>query len=171
MAKGTGRYGNDFLESVKVELAKRVNYRCSICDVQTAGPRTDSDKAFTIGKAAHIKAAAPGGPRYDETQTPAQRRSIKNGIFGCANCADRIDRDEGAYPPEERHRLKDNAEKLAKERLGRLPVSQSLVPRTQSDIERAVKLFCLSEAERQEQLDPRFSVDVRWTGGGPVYEF
>lgn len=170
MAKGTGRYGNDFPESVKVELAKRVNYRCSICDVQTAGPKTGSDKAFTIGKAAHIKAAAPKGPRYDESQTPAERRSIKNGLWGCANCADIIDRDEVAYSVEELLCLKDAAEKLANERVGRRPVAQPLAPRTRSDIERAVQLFCLTEAERQEQLDPRFSVAVRWSGDGPVYE-
>ncbi|CAB3804372.1 hypothetical protein [Pararobbsia alpina] len=151
-------------------MAKRVNFHCSICDAQTVGPKKDSDKSFSIGKAAHIKAAAPEGPRFDENQTPEERRSIRNGIWACANCADIIDRDETAYPVEELHRLKEKAERLAKVRAGRPPVSQKPLPWTRSEIRRAVDIYCLTEAERQERLDPRFSVDVHWSGNGPVYE-
>jgi hypothetical protein len=49
-----------------------------------------------IGKAAHITAAASGGPRYDESLTPQQRGAIENAIFLCSSCADMIDKNNGA---------------------------------------------------------------------------
>ena len=75
---------DDFPEPVKRDLCDRVGGRCSKpeCQVFTKGPRADSPKATSIGRASHIRAAAAGGPRYDASQTPEQRRSFENGIFG-----------------------------------------------------------------------------------------
>ena len=58
------RDDNDFLESKKETLAKRVNYLCSMrgCRLRTSGPRTSPDKAVSIGMAAHITAASVGEP-------------------------------------------------------------------------------------------------------------
>ncbi|MDQ2644040.1 MAG: hypothetical protein M3020_09510, partial [Myxococcota bacterium] len=42
---------------------------------------SEENKARSIGKACHIHAAAKGGPRFDETQTPEQRRDAANGIW------------------------------------------------------------------------------------------
>ena len=36
-----------------------------------------------LGEASHICAAAPGGPRFDEGMSEAERRSAKNGIWMC----------------------------------------------------------------------------------------
>jgi hypothetical protein len=48
---------------------------------------------MTIGEAAHISAAAPGGPRFDGSMTPEQRRHCDNGIWMCSNHAFLIDED------------------------------------------------------------------------------
>lgn len=171
LARGRkSRNRDNFSASVKTELAKRVNYHCSICDAQTVGPKTGADSSFTIGKAAHIKAAAVGGPRYDPTQTPVERSSIHNGLWVCASCGDIIDRDEVAYPVELLHQLKTTAERLARERVGQRPPSFHPMPRTHGDVRRAIELFCLSEEARCAQLDPRFNVSVGWANNAAVYE-
>ena len=87
---------DDFSLTVKDILAKRVGYVCSNpnCKKHTIAPNSKEDKVINIGEAAHITAAAPGGPRYDEALSPSERKSINNGIWLCSNCATLIDRDE-----------------------------------------------------------------------------
>lgn len=63
-----------------------------------------------IGVAAHISGAAPGGPRYRAELTSAQRRSIENGIWLCADHSVLVDRDERAYTEEVLRRMRDNHE-------------------------------------------------------------
>lgn len=89
---------DNFTPSVKNKLAKRVLYVCSnpSCRKVTIGP--DSENGINnIGVAAHICAAAPGGPRYDKNMTEEERKSIKNGIWLCQSCAKLIDSDENKY--------------------------------------------------------------------------
>jgi hypothetical protein len=50
-----------------------------------------------VGKAGHICAASPGGPRYDPSQTKEERRSQSNGIWLCSNHHDLIDLDPDKY--------------------------------------------------------------------------
>lgn len=74
--------GDDFSPKVKQMLAERVNFHCTVCDAPTLGPKTGTtDERFSVGNATHIKAAAKNGPRYDENQTPAERKSIENGVW------------------------------------------------------------------------------------------
>lgn len=47
------------------------------------------------GRAAHISAASPGGPRYEPAMSALDRKSIANGIWLCADCADLIDKGRG----------------------------------------------------------------------------
>jgi hypothetical protein len=47
--------------------------------------------------AAHITAASPGGPRYDPSLTPEERKSAGNGIWLCQACAKMVDNDEIRY--------------------------------------------------------------------------
>ena len=47
-----------------------------------------------VGEAAHITAAAPGGPRYDASLSSAERRSYWNGIWLCRNHAKLVDSDD-----------------------------------------------------------------------------
>lgn len=90
---------DDFTSKTKEILAKRVGYLCSNpnCQKHTVGPNNDQEKATSIGVAAHITAAAPGGPRFEENLESDERRNIKNGIWLCANCSILIDRDPDDY--------------------------------------------------------------------------
>src|SRR6266480_22469 len=95
-----GKSRDDFPQSVKDKARMRVNGRCSNpdCRVPTGGPSHESPSAVNnIGKAAHITAAAPGGPRYDPQMQPTHRKSIHNAIWLCANCADNIDNDTATF--------------------------------------------------------------------------
>jgi len=94
MAKGR----DDFDKPVVDALAKRAAFICSNPDCKTltiAPSEEDSLKSIYIGKAAHIKAAAKDGPRFEPSMTSDERKSIDNGIFLCSNCADMIDKNKG----------------------------------------------------------------------------
>ena len=86
---------DDFPNSVKRVIAQRVNHRCSnpTCGAHTSGPQVDPDKSLNIGVAAHITAAAPGGPRYNASLSEEDRKSPGNGIWLCQNCAKLVDND------------------------------------------------------------------------------
>lgn len=64
------------------------------CRRETKGPHSNPQKRVSIGEAAHITAAAEGGPRYNPDLTPEERSSIENGIWLCKSCARMIDSDE-----------------------------------------------------------------------------
>lgn len=106
---------DDFSQSVKELLAKRVNYLCSNpkCLRQTLGPHSDQSKFVSVGVAAHITAAAPGGKRYDRSLSKKERMSSRNGIWLCTDCAKIIDTDEVAYPVDLLQTWKRSAETLA----------------------------------------------------------
>jgi hypothetical protein len=63
--------------------------------------------------AAHITAASPGGPRYDRSLTPEERKAIANGIWLCQSCAKLVDNDEARYTKELLVRWKQDAEEKA----------------------------------------------------------
>lgn len=91
---------DNFIQKTKDELARRVAWLCSNpnCRRATIGAKYGSEGVITTGIAAHITAAAPGGPRYNLALTPDQRKHITNGIWLCSNCSILIDRDEDAFP-------------------------------------------------------------------------
>src|SRR5688500_2929805 len=92
-------YTRDNFPAPVVEiLKKRAAFICSNpqCKVMTVAPSDiDGEKLLYIGKAAHISAAAQGGPRYDASLSEEERSSITNAIFLCSNCADMIDKNNG----------------------------------------------------------------------------
>lgn len=51
----------------------------------TIGPKKEDGGAMTEGIAAHITAAAQGGPRYCSTLSAEERSSIDNGIWLCVD--------------------------------------------------------------------------------------
>jgi hypothetical protein len=106
---------DDFTSAIKRTLAYRVGLHCSNpnCDRRTYGPSSENDKSVNIGKAAHIAAAAPGGPRYDASMTPAERKAISNAIWLCSVCADLIDKDEKRFSVSLLHKWKKDAEHKA----------------------------------------------------------
>ncbi len=96
---------DNFPKPVVDVLAKRAAFICSNpdCRALTVAPsKQDETKFLYIGKAAHIYAAAEGGPRYDATMSPEQRKLASNGIFLCSNCADMIDKNNGFDFPVDR---------------------------------------------------------------------
>lgn len=112
---------DEFPVRVKEVLAKRVGTLCSNpqCCVPTYGPHTEPTKGLSKGAAAHIAAAAPGGPRFNPDMTPAERRDIGNGIWLCRSCADLIDTDPTRFTSEILHRWKGLAEDRARKALER----------------------------------------------------
>jgi hypothetical protein len=93
---------DDFSPGTRRILGERAAYICSNpdCRGNTIGPHSDPDRSLDTGVAAHICGAAPGGPRYDPTQTPEERKSIANDVWLCARCSRVIDTDERVYPAE-----------------------------------------------------------------------
>jgi hypothetical protein len=83
-------------------LAKRVGYLCSnpTCRTHTVGPNENVEKATIIGEAAHITAAASGGPRFENSLEDQQRIHPNNGIWLCSICAKLIDRNPKTYTKE-----------------------------------------------------------------------
>jgi len=108
---------DDFTEASKRTLAIRAAYFCSnpACLKLTAGPHSDENKSLTNGHAAHIHAAAAGGPRYAAHQTRDLRRSVANGIWLCRECGDLVDKDALRFPASLLKRWKSNHEKMIAE--------------------------------------------------------
>lgn len=110
---------DDFPAAIRTALAARAAFRCSICDLPTVGPSDESPTATSsIGTAAHIRAASPGGRRYDETMTIEARAGIGNGIWLCANHGRLVDTDDVTYTAEALHRFKVEHEVRCKQALG-----------------------------------------------------
>jgi len=112
---------DDFTPKVIERLRARVGFRCSHpdCRVPTSGPGEGDLDVAHFGRAAHITAAAPGGPRYDETLTREQRRSISNAIWLCANHADEVDDLASRYTAQLLRDWKKQAEAAAAAEKGR----------------------------------------------------
>lgn len=134
---------DNFSEKVKVTLRTRVAGRCSNpnCRKITIGPNKLPDKVTILGEAAHICAAAEGGPRYDPNMTSDKRKSIDNGIWLCNTCARMIDANERHYTVELLHKWKDQAEKSSYQDLTkRLIPREPINPHRKNDID-CLKLF------------------------------
>ncbi|TBZ68417.1 hypothetical protein E0H64_13845 [Rhizobium leguminosarum bv. viciae] len=109
------RDGNEFRAATKISLAHRVGWLCSNpkCRRPTQGPRLGGGGSVSVADAAHITAASPGGPRYDENLSPEERRSEANGIWLCKIHAHQIDHDKNTFSSEELRRWKADAERYA----------------------------------------------------------
>lgn len=150
------------------------------CRVSTLGAATDPAAIASIGFAAHIHAAAPGGPRYLETMTPAQRRAANNGIWLCGTHARLIDSDEERYSPDTLRQWKEAAESRAREEIGkRLPSDReaqdqlvmALTRMPTSFLPTAIQNVHGATAEVLNGLDKRFRVETSFANDRPMYRF
>jgi hypothetical protein len=94
---------DEFSAGTRKALASRAGYLCSCpsCRVITIGPSREApDDVAIVGVAAHICAAAEGGPRYEASMSPEQRSSIENAIWLCAKHATLVDRDVVRFAPD-----------------------------------------------------------------------
>jgi hypothetical protein len=107
---------DDFLASVKAEVAARSGHRCSNprCRRPTSGPAEADSGRVSVGVAAHISAAAPKGPRFSKRLTSEERRSLSNAIWLCQTCAKLIDSDAPGHPTSLLRVWKSNAEAYAR---------------------------------------------------------
>jgi hypothetical protein len=109
--------GQPITEEQCREFARALAERCRVFTVsaQAAGP----EDTASIGTAAHIHAAAEGGPRYDSSQSSEERRGIGNAVWLCASCARLIDSDVAAHAPPLLQEWKVAAEHEARARIGK----------------------------------------------------
>src|SRR3954470_11658169 len=112
VAGGHTHMRDDFSKATVELLAKRAGYLCSNpeCGIRTVGAAASEGKWIIAGIAAHITAAAPGGPRYDPTLTPEQRRHSSNGIWLCEIHGKVVDSDAEHFTVEMLRKRKETAE-------------------------------------------------------------
>jgi len=181
---------DDFSKALREAVAKRAGHLCSRpdCRAQTVGPHSDPTKATTVGIAAHLTAAAPGGPRYDVSLTRAERRGIENALWLCATHAREVDADFARFTVQELRAWKAEAEREAGLDLGHgsapraARLSADLAKASQRDqrISRLKRLYPvigaqglaleistfndLSQTEKAKLFD---TVRALWKGGRP----
>lgn len=171
MSKGR----DNFTKSVIAMMKDRVGARCSNpnCRVPTLAP-SGKEKLNSSGIAAHIHAASEGGPRYDAKMTTEERKSIHNGLWLCANCSIKIDRDAELYPAELLHSWKNQAEQAAKIEQGkRLPTNDDIINALTTALTGVPKnilsqsICNVHEAKKKalEALDPRFKINSQYING------
>jgi hypothetical protein len=123
----------EFTQRTKEILAKRVAWRCSFrgCGIVTIGPGHESNESIiNLGEAAHINAASPLGPRFDEKMTSIERTSIDNGIWMCRHHARLIDSDCINYSSETIRQWKLLAEEEAYRTLKEVGKDNFKIPTT-----------------------------------------
>lgn len=122
---------DEFTPATKRRLAQRAGYLCSHpeCRRPTIGADASGDGTINLGEAAHITAAAQGGPRYDPFLSSEERRSQANGIWMCALHAKEVDSDEKEFTVERLREWKNKAEAGAFDALttGKLVLPQGIL--------------------------------------------
>jgi len=162
-------------------LQKRVNSRCSrpSCRVPTNSPNSSNDDAVTIGEAAHICAASPGGPRYNNEMSVKDRRAAANGIWLCANCSTEIDRNPNEFSVETLQQWKKEAELAASNEMGKkLPntndaqdiLISALSGNQKKFIPNAIANIHNAAVSSLESLDPRFKIFSQYVNGATHLE-
>jgi len=110
---------DEFTEKTKLQIAKRAGWLCSdpSCRNPTVGSNADGDGEMNLGTAAHICAAAPGGPRYDPNMTPEQRSSADNGIWMCRLHGTAVDARDSTFTVELLRKWKAQAQQDSRRRV------------------------------------------------------
>lgn len=119
---------DNFTPSTKSALARNVHFRCVYpgCPLVTHASTPDGDN-INVGNAAHISAASPGGPRFDDELTPQQRRAYDNGAWLCATHANLVDADPARFPGEELKNWQRKMESSARDAIYGAPLAANFV--------------------------------------------
>ncbi len=119
---------DDFTQAAIQIMFKRAGGKCCRCYAPTFGPVTNNPNRYrNIGQAAHIAAAASGGPRYDPRMRTEDRTSAANGLWLCSNCHVQVDRDVEEFTIRVLKEMKKTAEDRARREIG---VATSVYPPT-----------------------------------------
>lgn len=138
---------DDFTERTKLQIAKRAGWLCSYpsCRTPTIGATSDGKGEINIGTAAHICAAAPGGPRYDSEMSPEDRSAADNGIWMCRDHGKAIDSDDPEFTVERLREWKRQAEQYSWRRVLRNEALR--LPAAATDPELAQRLRDAAKAD------------------------
>jgi hypothetical protein len=103
---------DNFTQRTIETIAKRAGYLCSNpeCRSPTVGAALGHEGTVNVGVAAHITAAAAGGPRFDPLITQQERRHQSNGIWACQTHGKLIDSDSEHFTVEMLRKWKQTAE-------------------------------------------------------------
>lgn len=175
---------DDFKVTTKRLLAQNVGNLCSNpdCRVLTLGAKTEVLGSAGVGVAAHITAAAIGGPRYDVRLTKDERKGYQNGIWLCQNCARIIDIDVLKYPIPLLELWKKKAEKFSNNNIGKQLYDEAAVRKevlkntveyindqsVSSSSKLVLEALKLNESNITE-LDPRFGIKTNIINGELSY--
>jgi hypothetical protein len=173
--KGSSRR-DEFPAAVILRLRQRVNDRCSNpdCRTPTSAPGDGELDVSSIGVAAHIHAAAKGGPRYLSSLSTDQRRGIQNGIWLCWDCSVKVDRSPKQFAADLLRAWKTQAEQRASTEQGRrLPTHEDAVDQVAMVLGAAPARLvpsAIGNAHRAtavalERLDSRFRVETAFDQG------
>lgn len=173
---------DNFTLATKLRLRDRAGNVCSYpdCHVHTHGSAASGESSVGIGVACHIKAASPGGPRYDINQTPAERSSIENGIWMCGTHSTLVDVDDSAYSVETLTEWKKNAEARSNKLLNKKSFTESdiklanaegavtaikqWIGKSENPLETPIAEVLKGYESDLESLDPRFAIQVDKAG-------
>lgn len=138
---------DDFNQATRLQIAKRAGWLCSFptCRTPTVGATSDREGVIDIGTAAHICAAAPGGPRYDEKQSLEERSSAKNGIWMCRDHGKAIDSTDSEFTVEQLLEWKKQVEDESRRRVLRNEVARG--PTVTTDAQLAWRIRTAAEAD------------------------
>jgi len=138
---------DDFNKLTRLQIAKRAGFLCSfpMCRASTVGATSDDEGVIDIGTAAHICAAAPGGPRYDEKMSPEERSSAKNGIWMCRDHGKAIDSTDSEFSVNQLLKWKNLAEIDSRQRVLRNEAVRG--PAVTRDAQLAANIWAAADAD------------------------
>lgn len=177
VAKNNSKKRDDFNPATIRKIKEMAGDVCSMpsCRVITGGAQLLRDNTFSIGVAAHICAASPGGPRYDSLMSKEERKSYRNGIWLCQTHSRMIDVDPVRFPVDLLMCWKEDAEKWSMSNVGqklitkldhdkaiRIAVGRSITEYLGDgdSIKAPVHDIILGYEDGLNELDPRFLVKV-----------
>lgn len=120
--KGKSNNRLEFSSATRKDLAAAAGHICAIRGCLTPTncytKKVDCTGGIAnVGRASHIYAAAPNGPRpAPPSMMPEQIRHHSNGIWTCSSCGDIIDRLDCDYSPDQLYEMKkvrETAQKMA----------------------------------------------------------
>lgn len=158
---------DEFTGKTKIQIAKRAGWLCSdpSCRRSTIGSNSDGNGEINLGTAAHICAAAPGGPRYDLNQTPAQRSSPDNGIWMCKLHGTAVDAKDSKFTVELLHQWKAQAQNDSWRRVlyNEVPNGAAVQPPTEGELVTRLRAAAISDLDVFRRSDKWPSTAIKLT--------